>query len=103
MSYEIRQLLYCMSGRSCYISCLDLCKANGIRSVAFCCISTGVHGYSNVEACDVALSTVREWLLNSPSPHDVDRIVFVVRRTSDEEAYSQLMQVYYPMEIAGVS
>ena len=55
-----------------------------------------------MEACDVALSTVRGWLLNSnsPLPHDIVRVIFVVRRTSDEEAYSRLMQVYFPVEIS---
>jgi hypothetical protein len=52
-----------------------------------------------VEACDVALSTVREWLLNSNStlPEDI-HVIFVVWGTSDEQAYSQLMQVYFPVE-----
>ena len=27
---------------SCYRSCMELAEANGIRSITFCCISTGV-------------------------------------------------------------
>ena len=29
---------------------------------AFCCIATGVYGFPNRRAADIALSTVREWL-----------------------------------------
>ena len=29
---------------------------------AFCCIATGVYGFPNRRAAEIALSTVREWL-----------------------------------------
>jgi O-acetyl-ADP-ribose deacetylase (regulator of RNase III) len=41
--------------RSCYWECLELAKKHGLRSVAFCCISTGVFGYPQDEAAHVAL------------------------------------------------
>ena len=46
---------------SCYISSLNLAKEHSIRSIAFCCISTGIFGYPNAKAAKVALQTVREW------------------------------------------
>ncbi|WP_320172918.1 macro domain-containing protein [Maridesulfovibrio sp.] len=42
---EIQFLLDRLLG-SCYISCLELAaQVRGVRSVAFCCISTGVFGF----------------------------------------------------------
>jgi len=46
----------------CYRSVLNECKANRIRSVAFCCISTGLFGYPADRAAEVAIATVRQWL-----------------------------------------
>eukprot|EP00731_Ephydatia_muelleri_P023545 Em0015g1128a len=83
--------------RSCYKSCLELCLQRGIRTVAFSCISTGMYCYPPVEAADVALSTVREWLLTGKNAECIDRIIFVTRRSCNEEAYSTLMLSYFPV------
>jgi O-acetyl-ADP-ribose deacetylase (regulator of RNase III) len=48
--------------RSAYRSALDACVANGVRSVALCCLSTGIFGYPSQLAAPVALRAVREWL-----------------------------------------
>ena len=45
---------------SCYRRALELLLENGLRSICFCCISTGIYGYPNRKAARVALSTV--WL-----------------------------------------
>merc|ERR1712232_1141875 len=47
---------------SCYRSVLDLCRKHRIRTVSFCCISTGLFGYPADKAAEVAVSTVRKWL-----------------------------------------
>ena len=54
--------------KSCYSSCLDLCLEHGIRTVAFSCISTGAYCYPSVEAADIALKTVKEWLVIHGEP-----------------------------------
>ena len=43
---------------SCYGSCLELAEENQIKSIAFCCISTGVFGFPNQEAAEIAVQTV---------------------------------------------
>jgi len=42
----------------CYTNVLDMCKDNGIESVAFCCISTGVFRFPNERAAEIAIRTV---------------------------------------------
>lgn len=71
---------------SAYRSCLDLAaEAGGIRTVAFCSISTGVFGYPKEEAAPVALRTVAEWLEEHPDA--LDRVVFDVYGKPDEAIY----------------
>ena len=52
---------------SCYRSCLQLAEENGCRSIAFCCISTGVFGFPKEEAAEIAIRTVRECLAETRS------------------------------------
>lgn len=47
---------------NCYFNSLELAKNNGLHSIAFPGISTGVYGYPKKEAAQIALKTVREWL-----------------------------------------
>ena len=43
---------------SCYTASLDLCVQNGIRSVAFPNISTGVYGFPKQPAAEIAVAAV---------------------------------------------
>ncbi|MBQ6586728.1 MAG: protein-ADP-ribose hydrolase, partial [Coriobacteriales bacterium] len=40
---------------SSYRSCLDLAAAHGLHSIAFCCISTGIFGFPQREAAEIAV------------------------------------------------
>lgn len=73
---------------SCYESCLDLAKAEGLRSIAFCCISTGIFGFPQREAAEIAVRTVRAWLGTSSS--DI-AVVFNVFGEEDEHIYRDLL------------
>lgn len=70
---------------NCYEHCLDVAAAIGMKSVAFCAISTGVFGYPKAEAALVAKETVRAWL--ERHPRVLDAVIFNVFTTSDEGAY----------------
>lgn len=48
--------------RSCYRSCLELAEKNRLRSIAFCCISTGVFMFPADKAARIAVRTVKEYL-----------------------------------------
>ncbi len=73
----------------CYSRTLDACVENGIRSVAFCCISTGVFMFPNGEAAKIAVNTVSRWL--SAHPGVMDLVVFNVFKDEDLEIYRGLL------------
>ncbi len=69
----------------CYKNTLDLCVENGIRSVAFCCISTGVFSFPNKRAAEIAVQTVTDWLTAHPA--GMDRVIFNVFKDEDKAYY----------------
>ena len=69
---------------SCYRESLRLASEAGLESVAFPCISTGVYGYPKPEACDIAISTVAEWLATHAAPKIV---TFCCFSSADAELY----------------
>lgn len=56
---------------SCYRESLRLAEEAELATVAFPCISTGVYGYPKREACEVAVTTVSEWLARHSLPETV--------------------------------
>lgn len=49
--------------RSCYISCLDAAVQAGCKNIVFCCISTGVFGFPQQEAAEVARESVLDYFV----------------------------------------
>ena len=74
---------------SCYINTLDMCRENGLRSVAFCCISTGVFRFPNDRAAEIAVGSVTDWL--SGHSGDMDRVIFNVFKDADKALYENLL------------
>jgi O-acetyl-ADP-ribose deacetylase (regulator of RNase III) len=70
--------------RSCYETSLRLASDAGLKTIAFPCISTGVYGYPKAEACEVAASTVIEWLATHELPQNV---IFCCFEAEDAELY----------------
>lgn len=73
----------------CYRNTLDLCAENGLRSVAFCCISTGVFHFPANRAAEIAIGTVTEWLRKNGEK--MDRVIFNVFNDKDKGYYEQLL------------
>lgn len=71
----------------CYRSCLDLASANGLSSVAFCCISTGEFHFPNKAAAEIAVQTVREWQREHP---DTMQVIFNVFKEIDYDIYRKI-------------
>jgi O-acetyl-ADP-ribose deacetylase (regulator of RNase III) len=73
----------------CYSNVLDMCLVNGLRSVAFCCISTGVFHFPNQRAAEISTETVKSWLKGHPEA--MDRVIFNVFKDNDRRLYEQLL------------
>ena len=69
----------------CYRNTLDLCAENGIRTLAFCCISTGVFHFPNKRAAEIAVETATAWLEEHPG--QMERVIFNVFKDEDKEYY----------------
>ncbi|MBR4564140.1 MAG: protein-ADP-ribose hydrolase [Paludibacteraceae bacterium] len=77
-----------MALAACYRNCLNVAAEHGLTSIAFCCISTGVFGYPQDEAAEIAVHTVREWL----SAHkEVEiNVIFCTYKDEDYATYQRL-------------
>ena len=85
VSARDRLLLY-----SCYKSCLDLAAENDVKSLAFCCISTGVFCFPREEAAKIAIETVKSWQGENKG---VLKVLFNVFSEVDWEIYERLLTV----------
>ena len=72
--------------KSCYVSCLKLAEKNGLKSIAFCCISTGEFHFPNKLAAQIAVETVDQYLSGS----NLERVIFNVFKEEDEHIYRKL-------------
>ena len=73
----------------CYRNTLDMCMENGLKSVAFCCISTGVFHFPNKRAAEIAVETVQGWLREYPG--QMERVIFNVFKDEDKDIYEGLL------------
>lgn len=74
----------------CYRNTLDMCLDHNLKSVAFCCISTGVFHFPNKRAAEIAVSTVDSWL--SQHPGGMERVIFNVFKDEDKKYYEKLLR-----------
>lgn len=74
--------------KSCYRSCLELAEENGIESIAFCCISTGVFLFPNRRAAELAVQTVKRY---KERTNTKIKVIFNIFKDKDEQIYEQLL------------
>ena len=74
---------------SCYRSCLALAGRNGLKSIAFPCISTGEFHFPNGRAAAIAIQTVTEFLRKQ---HSEIRVIFNVFKDADYDLYQKLLR-----------
>ncbi len=72
---------------SCYQSCLELAVENGIQSIAFPSISTGIYHFPLDEAAQIAVGTVKKFANEHPGKLDVVKWVLFDDKTY--EIYSR--------------
>lgn len=72
----------------CYRSCLALADKNGLKSIAFCCISTGEFRFPNERAAEIAIQTVNEYKQQVSS---TIKVIFNVFKEYDYAIYARLL------------
>jgi len=74
---------------NCYRNSLRLAHENGLKTVAFPSISTGIFGYPIGLAAPLAIETVRDFCAQHGG---IEEVVFVVFSESDERIYQDLLK-----------
>lgn len=87
---------------SCYKTSLNLLAEHNLKSIAFPCISTGIFGYPNKDAAQVALETVKKWMYENPDK--VEAVIFCLFLHKDVCIYEKQIKKYFAessaMEVA---
>ena len=83
LTHRDRELL-----ASCYRSCLELAEKNHLKSIAFCCISTGEFHFPNEEAAQIAIQAVKD---HKAQTHSEMEVIFNVFQETDLIIYRKLL------------
>ncbi len=78
----------CTLLKSCYVECLKKAEEYNIKSIAFCCISTGEFHFPNEQAAKIAVDTVTKYLNHST----IERVIFNVFQNRDQKIYANLLR-----------
>lgn len=78
----------CKLLRSCYRSCLKVADGNNLKSIAFCCISTGEFHFPNERAAEIAIQAVKDYKKETKSGI---KVIFDVWKNKDYEIYTRLL------------
>lgn len=74
---------------ACYRSCLELAEKNKLKSIAFCCISTGEFHFPNDQAAQIAVRTIRTY---KEQTHSEIEVIFNVFKELDYNIYRELLK-----------
>ena len=81
--------LDCKRLESCYNSCLDIAGQYNLKSIAFCCISTGVFNFPQKTAAEIAINTVKKYLNSKDT--SIEHVIFNVFVDEDYFIYNELL------------
>lgn len=79
---------HCEQLADCYRSCLELASENDLKSIAFCCISTGEFHFPQKKAAEIAVQTVTDFLQTDKR---IEKVVFNVFKQKDYDIYKRLL------------
>jgi O-acetyl-ADP-ribose deacetylase (regulator of RNase III) len=79
----------------CYRTSLELAVENGVKSIAFSALSTGIYGYPSGEAAETAIATVKKFL-EGDNGAKLDRVIFCSFERKDEVAYNEWIPKFFP-------
>ena len=74
---------------SCYRNCLKVALENNLKSIAFCCISTGEFRFPNDLAAEIAVAEVKKFFRENPNANL--KVVFNVFKDLDKKLYEELL------------
>ena len=74
--------------KNCYESVLQKVLEKNVKTIAFCCISTGVYEFPRKDAAQIAFETVTSWLLKNHQ--SVEKIIFCTYEKDDYDEYKML-------------
>jgi len=74
--------------RNAYYNSLNLAKENGIKSISFPSISTGVYRFPIDKAARIALTTVKEFIRE----HSIEEVRFVLFSERDLKVYEEALK-----------
>jgi O-acetyl-ADP-ribose deacetylase (regulator of RNase III) len=72
----------------CYRNSLDVSFANNCKTIAFPNISTGVYRFPKTLAAEIAVRTVKDFLLENPS---MDEVIFVCFDDENYQLYQKIL------------
>ena len=72
--------------KDCYLNCLKVAEKSSLKSIAFCCISTGEFHFPNKMAAEIAVDTVDRFLTKT----SIERVIFNVFKEQDFNIYKKL-------------
>jgi len=72
--------------RNCYLNSLKLAQENGLKTIAFPNISTGIYGYPKDKAAEVAINSVRDFDLGG-----IEEVIFVCFDAENYSIYEKLL------------
>ena len=79
---------HCRQLADCYKSCLELAADSGLKSIVFCCISTGEFHFPQKKVAEIAVQTVKDYLNTDTR---VEKVVFNVFKQEDYDIYRELI------------
>lgn len=75
--------------KNCYLHSLELAVKNGVSSIAFPAVSTGVYGYPKEQAAIIAVHTVQDFCEKHPG--QLDCVVFVLFDEASYRIYERIL------------
>lgn len=79
---------HCRQLEDCYRSCMELAASNGLKSIAFCCISTGEFHFPQKKAAEIAVQIVTKFLQNNAQ---IEKVIFNVFKQEDYDIYKAIL------------
>lgn len=76
------------------LTILKLAVETGAKSVAFCCLSTGVFRFPQQRAAEIAVKTVKDFLTTNTA---IKQVIFNVFKNEDLEIYSRILENGLPV------